>query len=163
MRRIRSFTIVGAIGVAVVVGTQQASAVRSANGYTSDCPAALVVSSVRALARSFNAGNATAVDRLVAKEPLFLWFSAPGRTPAARRLGEASKDRTTLGEYVRERHLHHETLSLTQISTRDHAEGNFGLRLTRRADDYPQRTIDGKGAAVCNSSSAKLIVWSLGG
>jgi len=166
MRRIRSLMVIGAVGVAAaaaMVESPRVGASQAADGYTSDCPAAFVTSTVRALVRSFNSGNVAAVGRLVAEEPLFEWFSAPGRTPAARRLGQAAKDRSTLADYVRERHLHHEVLTLLQISTTDHAEGNFGLRLTRWADDYPRRTIDGKGAAVCNARGAKLIVWSLGG
>jgi hypothetical protein len=136
---------------------------RNADGYGPNCSAELVTSAIRKLVAFANAGMIMAADRLVAPEPIFEWFSAPGATRAARRLGPASKDRATLRAYLRERHRHHERLTLEKVMTGDHALGNFGLILTRRADDYPLRRIDGKGAAVCNSSRAMVFVWSLGG
>ena len=151
------------LAAAKVDASSRVIGVRKADGYGTKCSAALVTSTIRNLVAYANAGMTVAADRLVAPEPLFEWFSAPGATRAARRLGSSSKDRSTLPAYLRERHVHHERLTLEKVMTSDHALGNFGLILTRRADDYPQRRIDGKGAVVCNSNRAKVIVWSLGG
>ena len=42
------------------------------------CPAPTQVQLVRSLVAAFNAGNSRAVNRLVAPEPAFQWFSAIG-------------------------------------------------------------------------------------
>jgi hypothetical protein len=124
---------------------------RDYNGCTPD----QVQTLVRKLVVAFNAGNAAAVDRLVAHEPAFQWFSAPGTSPAAQRLGKKAEDRSTLAAYVRLRHRHHERW--TNVVT----QGNLAITLTRQADDYPRSRVRGKGEVVCHGSLAKLIVWSL--
>jgi hypothetical protein len=110
---------------------------------------------VRSLVAAFNAGNSAAVDGLVAPEPEFHWFSAPGTSPAAHRLGNKAKDRSTLAAYVRLRHRHHERWANVVI------QGNLAITLTRRADDYARSRVHGKGEVFCHGSVAKLIVWSL--
>ena len=82
---------------------------------------------------------------------------------AARRLGKESMDRSSLRAYVVLRHRHRERLTLRSIETTDHSRGNFRLVLVRRADDYPVRTIEGKGAVDCSGTNPHVIVWSLGG
>src|SRR5690242_19334885 len=54
-----------------------------------------------AFVRAFNAGDAVALDRLVAPASSFVWFSVSG---AGRRLGDRSKDRSTLDRYFANRH-----------------------------------------------------------
>jgi hypothetical protein len=119
------------------------------------CSAGTVAQLVRSLVAAFNAGSAATVDRLVAREPEFQWFSAPGTSAAASRLGKRAEDRSTLRAYIRLRHRHHERWTHVRV------EGNLGLTLTREADDYARSRVRGKGEAVCTGGVARIIVWSL--
>jgi hypothetical protein len=110
----------------------------------------LVVSFIAA----WNAGRAVAVDRLFAPEPAFQWLSMRG---PGDRLGKKAKDRSTIRAFVRQRHRHHDRITLL------HEQGNFQLLVRRWADDYHARNeIRGKGEANCPAGKApKLTVWSL--
>jgi hypothetical protein len=119
------------------------------------CLPGQVATLVRSLTLAFNAGNAAAVDRLVAREPAFQWFAMGGTSPAANRYGKEAEDRSTLLAYVRLRHRHHERW--TNVLT----QGNLQIALTRQADDYHRSRNHGKGEVVCHGSVAKLIVWAL--
>jgi hypothetical protein len=105
-----------------------------------------------AVIAAFNRGDAVALNRLVAPEPAFEWFSAGGPNRNARRLGSDADNRSTLGAYVRQRHRHHERWTAVSLLL---------LRLTRVADDMPRRTENGKYEATCRSGHASMSVWSV--
>jgi hypothetical protein len=135
-------------------GSSAAGALGGGRDYNG-CTTGQVERLVRSLTVAFNAGNAAAVDRLVAREPAFQWFAMGGTSPAAQRYGKEAEDRSTLAAFVRLRHRHHERW--TNVVT----QGNLGIALTRQADDYHRSRNHGKGEVVCRGSVAKLIVWAL--
>jgi hypothetical protein len=124
------------------------------------CPATTQVQLVRSLVAAFNAGNARAVNRLVAREPAFQWFSAIGPDE---RIGKAAEDRSTLPAYIRRRHRHHDHLTLVRFGSKDEQGGiDLTLLLRRRADDYrPRNLIRAKQDSICTGGRASLIVWSM--
>jgi hypothetical protein len=124
------------------------------------CPATTQVQLVRSLVAAFNAGNVRAVNRLVAPEPAFQWFSAIGPD------GRADKDamnRATLGTYIRKRHRHHDHLTLVRFgSIDDQGRIDLTLLLRRHADDYrPVNLLRAKQDTRCSAGRASLIVWSM--
>jgi hypothetical protein len=146
---------IGALAIPVVSfgGTPSAPA-------AAGCPAATQVQLVRSLVDAFNAGNVRALNRLVAPEPPFQWFSAIG--PDAR-LGKKAENRATLGAYIRRRHRHHDHLTLVRFgSTDDQGRIDLTLLIKRRADDYrPRNLLRAKQDAICRGGVAELIVWSM--
>jgi hypothetical protein len=112
---------------------------------------------VFALVAAFNRGDVRAVDRVVAPEPAFQWFSAGGSTRGVWRLGPSAYDRATLAAYVRERHLHHERWTRVSVGGPEH----LPLRLTRHADDMNPVTTNGKFDTNCGHGNAWIIVWSI--
>jgi hypothetical protein len=124
------------------------------------CPAPTQVQLVRSLVAAFNAGNSRAVNRLVAPEPAFQWFSAIGPDS---RIGKKAEDRSTLGAYIARRHRHHDHLTLVGFgSMDDQGRINLTLLIRRRADDYhPRNLLRAKQDAICAGGRASLIVWSM--
>jgi len=110
---------------------------------------------------ALNAGDLERVDQLFAAEGKgWNWYSVGDR--AGQRLRAASMDRSTLSAYFASRVTQHEELRLVRID--ENGNGNFGMLLTRRADDLRdgnpvQR--NGKGWVSC--STGQIGVWSLGG
>lgn len=157
--------LIVAIATAAYAGSLSDSQAQGASDrvVASPCSASKVTVTVRELLRFYNAGDVRQAGGLVAQEPAFQWFSAPGPTRASRRLGASSKVRGTLDAYFRERHSHHERLTLTKLEVTNQGQGNFALHLVRAADDFPRRAIEGKGAVSCGAAGSKVIVWSLGG
>jgi hypothetical protein len=132
------------------------------------CRRSEVATLVRAFVRSFNAGNRRTLDRLVAREPEFHWYStgAPGA-----RLGRAAEDRTSLPAYFAMRHAQGEQLHLSRLKVNGNSRpprdippyGNFEYDLTRQADDLEPTPYSGKGAAYCYKRRAdSIIVSSMG-
>jgi hypothetical protein len=111
--------------------------------------------------RAFNAGNTVRLDRLFASEPAFQWYST-GKPGA--RLGRAAYDRSTLMRYFAARHRRGERLRLLWMSRGGNANGyfGFGFHLLRQARDLRPTAYEGKGAAVCSESGARIAVWSVG-
>src|SRR2546423_231380 len=108
-----------------------------AESAASRCPASTQVRLVRSLVAAFNTGNAAAVDRLMAPEPAFRWFSAIGPD---RRFGKEAEDRSTLRAYIRKRHRHRDHLTLMGFGSIDEqGHVDLSLLLKRRADDYRPR------------------------
>jgi len=146
---------IGALAIAVVSfgGTPSAPA-------AARCPAATQVQLVRSLVAAFNAGNVGTVNRLVAPEPAFQWFSAIGPDD---RLGKKAENRATLGAYIRRRHRHHDHLTLVRFgSTDDQGRIDLTLLIKRRADDYrPRNLLRAKQDAICRGGVGELIVWSM--
>lgn len=123
---------------------------------TEYCSAAVVSELVTSLVIAFNAGNDRAVDRLVAREPEFQWFSVNASAPAARRLGSRAEDRSTLRGWVRQRHRHHEQLTDLRVA----GSRGFGVKLTRKADDVPRSNHVGKGEALCTDGKPRITLLS---
>ena len=124
------------------------------------CPPATQVQLVRTFVGAFNAGNVGTVNRLVAPEPAFQWFSAIG--PDAR-FGKKAENRATIGAYIRRRHSHHDHLTLVRFgSTDDQGRIDLTLLIKRRADDYrPRNLLRAKQDAICRGRVGELIVWSM--
>jgi hypothetical protein len=104
------------------------------------------------LVAAFDRGDVRGVDRIVAPEPAFVWFSAGGATRSARRLGDASKVRSTLAGYVRRRHRQHDRWVAVSLSP---------LRIRRSADDLETHTGNGKFDTICDGAHAWINVWSI--
>ena len=145
-----------ALGVIALLAASSSPAASSR-----DCTASegrlLVVGFIRA----FDAGRTTRLDRLFATEPAFQWYST-GKPGA--RLGRAAYDRSTLMRYFAARHRRGERLRLLWMSRGGNANGyfHFGFHLLRQARDLPPTAYEGKGAAVCSESGARIAVWSVG-
>jgi hypothetical protein len=121
------------------------------------CPLADRDALVGSLVAAFNAGNDVAVDRIVAQEPAFEWFSATGRTPDSRRLGAEAYDRSTLRAYVRQRHRHRERWTNVDVGWRSSGP----LMLTREADDHRRSRTEAKMDTLCAGGRPRIIVWSM--
>jgi hypothetical protein len=127
---------------------------------------------VRALVRTFvtalNAGDLRRLDSLFAPDdgdgdvltPSFQWYSTDG---PGRRIGDRSKDRSTLLAYFAARHRAGERLRVTWLSRGGPSYGyfHFSFRLVRQARDLPATRFEGKGAATCAGGGVRLAVWSM--
>ena len=150
---------VGAV-VAVTVLAAAATATASPRAGRA-CAPGEVRTTFDAFVRAFNTGDAAAVDRLIAPPPSFVWFSVGG---AGRRLGDRSKDRSTLARYFAARHVLRDRWRDITFSGGGNANGygHFGFRLTRSADDELPSRYEGKGAVICADGGDTIAVWSMG-
>jgi hypothetical protein len=116
----------------------------------------------------FAAGNTSRLDALFAADdgdgdagtPSFQWYSTDG---PGRRLGRAAADRATLMPYFASRHRLGERLRLIWLSRGVNANGyfHFQFKLVRQARDLRPTRFDGKGAATCAGTRARIAVWSM--
>src|SRR5512146_892467 len=125
-----------------------------------DCAPGEAHATFDAFVRAFNAGDRGALDRLVSPAGSFVWFSVGG---PGRRLGEASKDRSTLGRYFAVRHAQRDQFRDVRWLGGGNARGyaNFQFFLTRMADDELPSRYEGKGAVVCGDEGGSVAVWSM--
>lgn len=162
-RRLLPFAVVCLVAAAVVTsGASQAATHDRAQRYASGCTAAATTQLVNAFVASFNRGRMKAADRVWAPAPRFQWYST---TRPGKRLGDASKDRSTLVSYFRSRARMHEKIRLTAFGAGYDPRRNivnFGGKLIRSADDASRapKQRDFKGAADCRAGHPSLIVWS---
>ena len=124
---------------------------------------------VAAFVGAWNRGDLAAVDRLIARPPVFKWFSsgAPGA-----RIGAASANRRALLRYVAARHARHDRIRLrwfrhngSDVRT-DGRYGHFEYELERSADDWnggAAFVAPGKGAVNCSGGRTTIAVWSMSG
>jgi hypothetical protein len=148
--------------IAVVLGVAAVAvfaAPRARSGR--DCTVAESRATFDAFVNAFNAGDRAALDRLVAPAPSFVWFSVSG---AGRRLGDRSKDRSTLARYLATRHTLRDRFTDITWSGGGNANGysHFGFTLTRSADDELPSRYEGKGAIICDDAGNTIAVWSMG-
>jgi hypothetical protein len=121
-----------------------------------DCTPAQTQATFAAFVQAYDAGATAKLDRLVTQRPYFVWFSVSGAGP---RLGEASKDRSTLSRYFARRVSQRD--HLTVVTWQGGGQGNFRFVLDRRAlDELPSR-YEGKGQVRCDGT-ATIAVWSMG-
>jgi len=114
---------------------------------------------------AFNRGDLAALARLFPAERAaqtgeitdFQWFSVTG--PGDHFL---ARDREALLAYSAERHARREVLWLLrlEVATSWHGGVDIIFDLVRRADDFPERVVGGKGAIDC--ARQQIFVWSLG-
>jgi hypothetical protein len=128
----------------------------------SGCTVAATKQLVQAFVANFNHGRVDAAVRAWAPAPRFQWYST---TRPGKRLGSASKDRSTLASYFRSRTRMHERIRLTEFGAGYDPKRkivNFGGKLIRSADDASDTPTprDFKGAADCRTGDPRLIVWS---
>jgi hypothetical protein len=153
------------IGATLVVSALAVGAGATTRAHSSpprrDCTPTEVRATFAAFVRAFNAGDRAALDRLVAPAPSFVWFSVSG---AGRRLGDRSKDHSTLARYFANRHTLRDRLTHLTLSGGGNANGygHFGFVLTRSADDELPSRYEGKGSMICSDSGDTIAVWSMG-
>ena len=149
--------------VLVLVALVACGAGTVAPAYASgSCDGAATKALIRSFVTGYARGDVAAIERLFAPAPRFLWYSAiaPGR-----RLGAASKRRSTLASYFRARVRRHERLRITTVRAGYDAQReivNFSGKLVRTADEArssPPK--DFKGAADCVDGTPTFIVWSM--
>ncbi|MGH3071238.1 MAG: hypothetical protein ACRDNB_03070 [Gaiellaceae bacterium] len=106
-------------------------------------------------------GDAAAADELFAQDAEgWAWYAVAD--PAGQRLGDESRRRGTLRSYFASRVAQHERLRVIELD--ENANGNFGIRVERRADDLRGGTPVtrlGKGWVSC--TTGKINVFLLGG
>jgi len=148
------------LGSALAVAAGLAASSRASVG-SRECAPTEARTTFDAFVRAFNRGDDAALERLIAPTRSFVWFSVSG---AGRRLGDRSKDRSTLVRYFATRHLLRDRLSDTSFSGGGNANGyaHFGFLLTRSADDELPARYEGKGAVICDDSGDTIAVWSMG-
>lgn len=113
--------------------------------------------------RAFNRGDDGELARLLAPEPAFQWYSAPG--PGGR---VVAKYRPSAARaYFAQRHRHGERLNLVMIDVdyeRERDVGHVSYVITRQANDLEPigepGLVVGKGAIDCGSRT--VAVWSMG-
>ena len=112
---------------------------------------------------AFNRGDGSELARMLAPEPTFQWYSAPG--PDGRVV--ARYRRSTALAYLAQRHRHGERLDLVMIDVGYEKEryiGHVSYVITRQANDLvpigEPGLVVGKGAIDCGSST--VAVWSMG-
>jgi len=132
------------------------------------CTATETRSTVTRFVAAWNEGRLNALDGLVAREPVFKWFSsgAPGDR------GAAAYDRSSLRRYFARRHAQRDHLRIRFFRfngsdvREDGSYGHFEYKLERSAADYRQgEPFDavGKGAVNCSLARTAIAVWSMGG
>ena len=158
MSRARIGAGVAVSALAIAAG---ATASPTASQGSRDCAPTEARTTFDSFVRAFNRGDDAALERLIAPTRSFVWFSVSG---AGRRLGDRSKDRSTLVRYFATRHLLRDRLSDTSFSGGGNANGyaHFGFLLTRSADDELPARYEGKGAVICDDSGDTIAVWSMG-
>lgn len=146
--------VVAVSALALAAGTTAASRVRR------DCAPTEARTTFDRFIRAFNRGDDVALDRLIAPAPSFVWFSVSG---AGRRLGDRSKDRSTLARYFATRHALRDRLRDVTFSGGGNANGyaHVGFLLTRSADDELPSRYEGKGAVICDDGGDTIAVWSM--
>jgi hypothetical protein len=140
-------------GVAAIAAPNAAS--------SRDCAPGEAQATLESFVRAFNNGDGPSLDRLIAPERSFVWFSVSG---AGRRLGDRSKDRSTLARYFVARHAQRDRLTDITWQGGGNANGyaQFGFVLTRLADDELPSRYEGKGAVICDDGGNTIAVWSMG-
>jgi hypothetical protein len=132
------------------------------------CTEAGTRAALAAFVSAHNRGDSERLDTLFAAEPEFEWYSnsAPGA-----RLGQGAKRRRTLLAYFRRRHAAGDRFALRSFDFNGNSPGHGGgygnleMKMLRRVPGYRGgRWFDawGKGAAICDGESVRLIVVSLG-
>jgi hypothetical protein len=156
MPRARIGAVLAVLALAVAAG---ATSSRASLGSRA-CAPTEARATFDAFVRAFNLGEGAALDRLIAPRGSFVWFSVSG---AGRRLGDRSKDRSTLARYFATRHVLRDRLSDITFSGGSNANGygQFTFLLTRSADDELPARYEGKGAVICDDDGDTIAVWSM--
>jgi hypothetical protein len=162
-QRVLRFAVLFLVAAAAVTSSASGRAAQERTQHSAGgCTAAAARQVVYAFVASFNRGRVAAAVRLWAPAPRFQWYST---TRPGKRLGDSSKDRSTLASYFRSRVRMHEQIRLTEFGAGYDPKReivDFGGKLIRSADDASRRPKqrDFKGAADCRSGRPSLIVWS---
>jgi hypothetical protein len=127
----------------------------------SHCSAKGVRAALVSFATALNRGDFEALDATFAQKPDFQWYTTDGR------IGAAAKRRDTLIPYFRARYRRGERLALAryQFNGNSRHYGNFEMTMRRKVPRVREgrwEEAPGKGAAVCDGGSTRLIVMSFG-
>ncbi|SRR6266516_4535271 len=162
--KLRSAALV-ALAMLVLVGGQASGAARGPGTKFAPCGPPQGALQVIRFLRAFNAGDTSALDRLVARPDWFKSYFVGGQPGARTDLN--GMDRTTLLPYFAERHAAGEQLALVSAhfgAKRDH-NGFLGFYFTlvRTANDLSQPVLyDGKGALACLAKGIPIGLWVMG-
>jgi hypothetical protein len=150
MPRARIGAVLAVSALAVAAG---ATSSRASLG-SRDCAPTEPRATFDAFVRAFNLGEGAALDRLIAPRGSFVWFSVSG---AGRRLGDRSKDRSTLARYFATRHVLRDRLSDITFSGGSNANGygQFTFLLTRSADDQLPARYEGRARSSATSAETR--------
>ncbi len=132
-----------------------------AESFPEDCTRQIVRAGIESFLEAFNKRDIQTLDALFAPASEFEWYSVSG-SGSSRRMGETSRDRSTLLEYFKARFEQDEVLELRSFSSSYERERNlahFSFRISHEADDLKPRVRRGKGAFNCGTE--KIIVWSM--
>jgi len=126
------------------------------------CPRSETEQIVASFVSAFNRGDLAALDRHIATEPSFQWFSVS--TGPGRRVREEANNRSSLAAYFASRHRVAERLELKRFrfNNRTFGSGGFTFGATRTANDLNTGTVRGKGAVGCTLDPPSIVVWSMG-
>jgi len=144
-------------------GTADAAPDATADPTTAACALEETAGTVVAFLEAAGDGAPDVVDRFVSGDR-FAWYSVNG--PAGRRVDPDARNRSTLEDYLAERHAQSERYELVELSVRDDPAtrlAHLGMVLSRRADDIADGpvTVQAKGALNCGSGT--IVSWSVGG
>lgn len=163
--------VVAAVGLLLVgcaAGGSDASVAGSTGGArsaVSACTPAQTRAALASFVAAFDRGDYRRLNTLFAGPSWFQWYSSSGPglrvTPAANRRG-------TLISYFRARHAKRDRFRLASFTFTGNSNGygNFVFKMKRSAADFRHGAWFGlvaKGAALCDGTSVKFIVMSLGG
>jgi hypothetical protein len=140
--------------LAVSAGTSVASP-------PSHCTGPALRATLVTFSASLNRGDFAALDAVFAEKPDFQWYSTDHR------VGQAAKRRDTLIPYFERRHSKGERLGLARFRFTGNSPryGNFEMTMRRSIPSVRGGRwlpVPGKGAAVCEGGSIRLIVMSFG-
>jgi hypothetical protein len=149
------------LAVAAVAAGEATPFVRVPATAARDCTSAESRAAFDAVLATFNAGDVQNLDHVIEPAPSFVWFSDSG---AGRRLGDDSKDRTTLAQYFKQRRAQRDRLSVVSWRGGGNANGysHFQFFLNRSSRDELPSRYEGKGAAICSDDGNRVAVWSMG-
>jgi hypothetical protein len=147
---------------AAAIGASEATpSVRVPATAARDCTSAEARAAFDAVVATFNAGDVQNLDQVIEPAPSFVWFSDSG---AGRRLGDDSKDRSTLAQYFKQRRAQRDRLSVVSWRGGGNANGysHFQFFLNRSSRDELPSRYEGKGAVICTDAGNRVAVWSMG-
>jgi hypothetical protein len=160
-RRRAALGIAAVVAVAAVGAGEAISSGATRATADRDCTATEARSAFDVVLTTFNSGDVAHLDEVIAPGPSFVWFSDSG---VGQRLGDKSKDRSTLARYFKQRHRQRDRLTVVSWHGGGNSNGysHFQFVANRSSlEELPSR-YEGKGAVICDDSGNRIAVWSMG-
>lgn len=158
-----SASLAVALAVAIFGLTEHGSARSGASSVAHagvPCESATAPALVRSFVRSLNEGDLSQLDNLFAELGQFRWYSTDG---LGVRLSPVAERRSSLRSYFKRRHRAGEHLVVRHVRSNGFSAGylHFRFAIMRSDATHDARLYRGKGAALCDKSSAKIAIWSM--